>query len=218
MPEKKLSVAGISAVALFYGSLWGLAEATAGHILHLLRIPGLAGFIMFPVGFFLMSRAFSRSGRFLTIFLTSGIAAGIKLANLALPGADFVAVWNPAQAILLEGLAAAALLLVLKARRQAAFVAVLLASLSWRLAYFALSFLWVELLAAGNLFQTGPVYLFRFLFVDSIVNGFLVHFLMRIHLPKTRLPSPAEKASKLFRRPAIVATLLIAAISLELIL
>jgi hypothetical protein len=70
-------MASLSAVALFYGPRWGLAEATARHILHLVRIPGLAGFIMFPVGFFLMSRAFSRSGRFLAVFLTSWIAAGL---------------------------------------------------------------------------------------------------------------------------------------------
>jgi hypothetical protein len=212
MPEKKLTIASISAVALFYGSLWGLAEATAGHILHLLRIPGLAGLIMFPVGFFLMSRAFGRSGRFLAVFLISWIAAGIKLVDLFLPGADFLAVWNPVQAILLEGLAAAAILLAARKIRLTAAQAIL-ASLSWRLAYIALSFLWIELLAAGNLFQVGPVFLLRFLLLDSLANGLLIYFIMKI-----RLPLPAENTTKLIRRPALAAALLIAALTAEVLL
>jgi hypothetical protein len=212
MPEKKLTIASILAVALFYGSLWGLAEATAGHILHLLRIPGLAGFIMFPAGFFLMSRAFSRSSRFLAVLLTSWIAAGIKLADLVLPGADFLAVWNPVQAILLEGLAAAGILLAARKIRLTAAQAIL-ASLSWRLAYFALSFLWIELLAARNLFQVGPAFLLRFLFLGSLANGLLIYFMM-----KMRLPLPTENTTKLFRRPALAAALLIAALAAEVLL
>jgi hypothetical protein len=212
MSDKKLTFAGLSAVALFYGALWGLAEATAGHILHLLRIPGLAGFIMFPVGFFLMRRAFSRSGRFLAVFLTSWIAAGIKLADLLLPGAAFLAVWNPVQAILLQGLAAAGILLAARKIRLTAAQPVL-ASLSWRLAYIALSFLWIELLAARNLFQVGPTFLLRFLFLDSLANGLLIYFIMKI-----RLPLPTEKTMKLFRRPALAAALLIAALAAEVLL
>jgi len=199
-------------VVLYCGSLWGLAEATAGHALHLLRIPGLAGFLMFPVGFFLMSRAFSRSGRFLAVFLTSWIAAGIKLADLVLPGSDVLAVWNPVQAILLEGLAAAGLILVLK-KARATLAPALLASFTWRLAYAGLSLLWAALLTSRNLFQVGPEFLGRFLFLDSLANGLLIHFILRM-----RWLSPTKKASKLFRRPALAAALLIAALAVEVVL
>lgn len=37
------------ATALFWGSVWGLAEATLGHLLHLARVPGLPGLAMVPV-------------------------------------------------------------------------------------------------------------------------------------------------------------------------
>jgi hypothetical protein len=95
--------------ALFWGGLWGLAEATAGHLLHLMRVPGLAGFIMFPFGLLLMSRAFGQSGKAGTIFLTAAVAAGLKLFDLLLPGADPMAAFRPALAILCEGLAVTAL-------------------------------------------------------------------------------------------------------------
>jgi len=205
--------AGWLCMVIYYGSLWGLAEATAGHVLHLLRIPGLAGFIMFPMGFFLMSRAFSRSGRFLAVFLTSWIAAGIKLADLVLPGADILAVWNPAQAILLEGLTAAALLLVLKARRQLAFVTVLLASLSWRLGHVFLCLLWTGLFHAPNLFQAGAAFFYRFLLLDSLINGILLYHLLKIsprYLP--------ERTTRFLVKPVLSLSLLVAALSLELIL
>lgn len=95
--------------ALFWGALWGLAEATAGHLLHLMRVPGLAGFIMFPFGLLLMSRAFRQSGTAGTIFLTAAVAAGLKLFDLILPGTDPMAALRPALAILCEGLAVTAL-------------------------------------------------------------------------------------------------------------
>jgi hypothetical protein len=95
--------------ALFWGALWGLAEATAGHLLHLVGVPGLAGFIMFPFGLLLMSRAFRQSGTAGTIFLTAAVAAGMKLFDLFLPGTDPTAAFRPALAILCEGLTVTAL-------------------------------------------------------------------------------------------------------------
>ena len=41
---------------LFWGSMWGLTEATAGFFLHLWAVvlPGLPGFLMFPIAFYFM--------------------------------------------------------------------------------------------------------------------------------------------------------------------
>ena len=93
--------------ALFYGSVWGLGEATLGHLLHLARVPGLPGLVMFPFGVLVMGRALNRSGSAAAVFSTGAVAAGFKFLDLLLPGTDILAVINPAQAILLEGLAGA---------------------------------------------------------------------------------------------------------------
>jgi len=37
-------------IPLFWGSLWGIAEASLGHVLHLVGFPGLAGIVMFLLG------------------------------------------------------------------------------------------------------------------------------------------------------------------------
>ena len=104
MFERSLSRAGGLGPVFLWGSLWGIWEATAGHVIHLTRVPGLPGFIMFPAAFFFMSRAFVRSGRYHSIFLTACVAAGIKLFDIFIPGQNIQAVVNPAQAILLESL------------------------------------------------------------------------------------------------------------------
>ncbi len=96
------------AAALIYGSVWGLGEATLGHLLHLARVPGLPGLVMFPFAVLVMGRVLARSGSAAAVFMTGVVAAGFKFLDLLLPGTDLLAIINPAQAILLEALAASA--------------------------------------------------------------------------------------------------------------
>jgi hypothetical protein len=89
---------------LFWGSLWGVSEATLGHVLHNLRLPVLPGALMFPIGVFFMLRAFRASERVSAIFLTSLVAAGFKFWDFFLPLHTPAAVFNPALAIVSESL------------------------------------------------------------------------------------------------------------------
>ena len=95
--------------ALVYGALWGLVEATLGHLLHLARIPGLPGLVMAPIAVLIMARtaASARSQAAGAVFLASAVAASFKLFDLLVPGTDLLALANPIQAILLEALAGA---------------------------------------------------------------------------------------------------------------
>jgi hypothetical protein len=91
-------------IPLFWGSLWGVAEATLGHLLHTLRIPILPGALMFPLGVYFMVRAYMSSGKISFIFLTSLVAASTKLFDFFLPAQNLASVINPALAILSESL------------------------------------------------------------------------------------------------------------------
>jgi hypothetical protein len=104
--------------ALLYGSVWGLGEATLGHLLHLARVPGLPGLVMFPFGVLVMGRALARSGSAEAVFSMGVVAAGFKFLDLLLPGTDILAVINPAQAILLEALAGAVWASLIKTRTE----------------------------------------------------------------------------------------------------
>jgi len=91
-------------IPLFWGSLWGIAEATLGHLLHIMCIPALPGAVMFPLGVYFMVRAFVSSGKISIIFLTSLVAASFKLVDLFLLAQGIAAVINPVLAILAESL------------------------------------------------------------------------------------------------------------------
>jgi hypothetical protein len=91
-------------IPLFWGSFWGLAEATLGHVLHHIPIPGIAGYVMFPIGVFFMVQAFNQSGKLSAIHLTALVAVNIKLLDLFLPARSPFAVINPTVAILCESL------------------------------------------------------------------------------------------------------------------
>ena len=93
--------------ALLYGSLWGLAEATLGHLLHAVRIPGLPGLVMVPMAVWIMGRAAARSRSAAAVLLAGGVAASLKLFDLVVPGTDLLALIRPVQAIILEALAGA---------------------------------------------------------------------------------------------------------------
>ena len=94
---------------LAWGLLWGTAEASVGHILHWIPIPGLAGLVMIPAGILILGRVFSETGRSDSIAAAAFVAATVKLADLVLPGRGPSMTMRPALAILFEGLLVAAL-------------------------------------------------------------------------------------------------------------
>jgi hypothetical protein len=92
--------------ALFWGAVWGLGEATLGHVLHLVHIPALPGLVMGSFAVLVMGRVAARSRGAGAVFLAGIVAASFKLFDLLVPGTDILALVNPIQAILLEALAA----------------------------------------------------------------------------------------------------------------
>ncbi len=105
--------------ALFWGAAWGTAEATFGHLLHALPVPGLAGSVMIPCAVYFMVRALRATGRSSSMALAAAFAALIKLAYVLLPGRGILMALRPALAILTEGLVAT--LAASLAARSAAF-------------------------------------------------------------------------------------------------
>jgi hypothetical protein len=95
--------------AFAWGSLWGIAEATLGYLLHAVPVPGLAGCIMGPLGLFFLWRAYSETRLPSAVLAAASVAATLKLVDFALPGRGAVMTLKPALAILLEGLAVAVL-------------------------------------------------------------------------------------------------------------
>lgn len=159
---------------LFWGLIWGLTEASLGHLFHLIPIPGLAGFIMFPIGMAFMVRAWLATGTPFSIFVASTAAAAVKLLDIFLPGAGIFAAVNPASAILCEGLAVAGLFSLVQSEHRFHLFSLLSVSLSWRLIYSGLMAATAAFMGAPNFFMLGPSIIFKYLLLESSINTFIL--------------------------------------------
>lgn len=164
---------------LFWGLLWGAAEASLGHILHLIPVPGLSGFIMFPVGTVFMVRAWLSTGNPSSIFLASTAAAAVKMFDMFLPGPGIFAAVNPALAILCEGLAVAGLFSLVRSEQRFHPFSLLSVSLSWRLIYYGLIAAPAALMGAPNFFMLGPSILFKYFLFESFFNTIILFVILK---------------------------------------
>lgn len=86
---------------IFFGVAWGLLEAVFGYLLHLVPFD-IAGFIMYPIGFYCMLLAYKKSNKHISFILSGLIAAAIKLSNILIIGNVTILVIKPAIFIILE--------------------------------------------------------------------------------------------------------------------
>ena len=166
---------------IFWGSLWGLAEATLGHILHILGIPGLAGFVMFPVGLWTMIQAYTFSGRRSAVLATALVACCIKLTDFVLPAPTPLTVINPAVAILLESLVAMAFLPApAKTGEPLCLPRLAGMAFSWRVLYaFVLGGLSL-VFPVRSFFDLGWERMLSFFGLESLVNSVLLFLIFKI--------------------------------------
>lgn len=176
MEMKKETIKELAVLSIFWGSLWGIAEATLGYLVHMVTIiPGIAGFIMFPLGFYFMTRAYRESGKTISLFSTSATAAAIKLVDLFLPGLGPIVTINPALAILMEG---AVLMVIYKVRLENRevfrFREALMAAAAWRAAFILYSFILLIFSISDDFFHIGIGNILRFFLLESLVNAAII--------------------------------------------
>ena len=212
--ESKPAAASGFPAALAFGVLWGSAEATLGHLLHLARIPGLAGFVMFPVALFFLARAYGSTGRLSVLPAAAAVAAAVKLVDAFLPGADLWAALNPAQAIFLEGLAVTALFGVSGKPVRLRPIPVALTALSWRFVFLLAGRGESALPGASNAWTSGFAFRLDFLLVGTAAQTAAILLLASLIFSR----SGSLAAPVLRPRPAAVAILGAAALIVEALL
>ena len=202
---------GTIGAVIWWGALWGLTEATVGHLLHItgLRIGWL---FWFPAAFYFMNRVHRQTGSLGSILYAAFVAAAIKLVDLLAPiRLDYV--FNPAASIILEGLAVFALYGVLAARGEARKIgapAVLLLSVGWRVLYLA-----YVLCLPAELVKISPwggtVPFLRFIFLESLANSlFIIAYLKAAAVWHGREKAPSRALASL--HPGLAAAALFLAV------
>jgi hypothetical protein len=175
-------------ISLFWGSLWGIVEATLGYGAHVfIRIPGAVGFILFPIGFYFMMRAFKSSGKMWAIISTAAVASTIKLLDLFLPGLNPIYTINPAVSILMEALVVwVGVKLLNRSKRelqQLGFGGILAVCGGWRLGFLCYSLVLYLFSVSPVLVQGGLGVVSRFLLLESLVNAVIIIAFLKIKKP-----------------------------------
>jgi len=117
---------------IFFGSIWGIMEATLGYALHFLPVL-ISGSIMFPIAATIMVMTFHQTKSRSAMIYVALIAASIKSVNFFMPGLLPIKTYNPMISIMLQSLVVYAVLPMVEKKSFAVQMLGLgIVSLSWR--------------------------------------------------------------------------------------
>jgi hypothetical protein len=117
---------------IFFGSIWGILEATLGYALHFLPVL-ISGSIMFPIAATIMVMTFHQTKSRSAMIYVALIAASIKSVNFFMPGLLPIKTYNPMISIMLQSLVIYAVLPMVEKKSFAVQMLGLgIVSLSWR--------------------------------------------------------------------------------------
>ena len=158
---------------IFYGSIWGILEATIGHVLHFIPIT-IAGSIMFPFAAIILYKAYNKTNSKAALLYIALIAATIKSVDFLLPAISIYKTINPMVSIILESLVVVMVVnLLLSKKKTNNYIALPVASITWRAVFIA----WMvfQYATTGNLapyigsFSNG----FEFVVISGLISGAL---------------------------------------------
>ena len=119
-----------------WGSIWGIFEATAGYLLHLLPF-NFGWIVWYPAACFFMVSAYRKSGNASSVIYVALLCASIKLLNLLLP-IRIDKVINPSVSIVLESISMYLAIKILGEGQKKTFVKAISAismNTAWRLMF-----------------------------------------------------------------------------------
>lgn len=191
---------------IFFGSIWGILEATIGHVLHFIPAT-IAGSIMFPIASFILYKTYQRTESKLSLIYVGIVAATIKSVDLLLPSLSIYKTINPMISILLESLVVVAVItLVISKKPQLSYTALPIASLSWRTIF--IGYMGLQFVLTGNLapYIKSIQAAVMFVVVSGLLSGAIASLLIFVDRQFN------EKIYKLNIKPVYATLLLIAAI------
>jgi hypothetical protein len=156
---------------IFFGSIWGILEATIGHVLHFIPAT-IAGSIMFPIAAYVLFKGYEKTQSKFSLFYMGVVASTIKSVDLLLPQFSIFKTINPMISILLESLVVVLVVtMVVSKNPTKKYLALPIASVSWRLVF--ITYMGIQFLLTGNLahyittFGAG----FEFVVISGLLSG-----------------------------------------------
>jgi hypothetical protein len=165
---------------IFWGAVWGLAEATLGYVLHMFSL-NIGWLFWFPLAFFFMDRVYIQTKNPNSILWISFISASIKLIDFLLP-TSIDRIINPTVSILLEGSIVFAVVKITEAKKDFfgyEFLKAFTASIGWRLLYIVY-ILFMPLFFYNISPLRAPDTLLWFLIFESIINSIIIYAYIKL--------------------------------------
>jgi len=163
-------------ISILFGSLWGLSEVTLGYALHYLMIP-LAGFIMFPIGYYFLRQTYKLTDNIGSVFLAGLVTASIKLTNFYFPFILPIRIINPSIAIILETVVVVALYGYSR-KKEVKFAGILGMCVLWRVVFIAVQALEYATGFGPNLSNYTLSYSLQFFVFESLINAVIIYFVL----------------------------------------
>lgn len=165
---------------IFYGSIWGIIEATLGHVLHFIPAT-IAGSIMFPIAGVILYKAYQKTDSKAALFYIGVVAASIKAVDFLLPAISIYKTINPMMSILLESLVVVVVASMMISKKPVIqYSSLVIASVSWR----ALFIVWmgVQYQLTGNLAPYIQSFsaITEFVLVSGLLSGAIASLFMYI--------------------------------------
>ena len=197
---------------VFYGAMWGVFEASLGYILHSFVITtNFTGMVMFPLACYFMLKVYQQTDNVESVFLTSTIAASIKLVDLFIVAIPLDRVLHPALCILLEGAVVYAVFKVLEGQiAKINYVQTLALCMSWRALYiihlYFVAFLYLKLPPVSIMLK-------RFFLIESLGNSAVIYLFIKA----TAKLSKFQNINKYALMPRISFSMLALAIFIQIL-
>lgn len=202
-------------IVLFWGAIWGIAEATLGYFLHLISF-SMGWCIWLPLAFYFLNKVYTETKKTNYLVYVGVIAAAIKLVDLFM-ASRIDKVINPAAAIVFEALALCAVYKVLENKgRKLNYLAILAMNFSWRIMYSLYLFV-----MPTSFFIVSPLRglepFLKFLFLESIVTSIIIYVYLKL-MEKLADSKKQLKEPKIILKPIISLSMLVLAIIIQFII
>jgi hypothetical protein len=164
-----------ASIIIFWGALWGLEEATLGHLLHITTL-NIGWFLWFPLAYFFMGMVYKQTGKLKPILFTSIIAAAIKLVDLFMT-TNLIIIVCPAISILLEGVSLFAVLKLIDWKKHLykhTLFKVTVSSVLWRSLY-TVAILTIPIWIMPNYPYSTISLLLKFILFEGLINSLFIY-------------------------------------------
>lgn len=173
---------------VFFGSIWGIVEATLGYLLHGMNL-SVGWCIWFPLAFYFLDKIYRKTGDAWCVLYGGFVAAAIKLTDLFIEP-NVIKVVNPSASIIFEVVSLLILYKVMEKRnKKVGVLGIAGVNVAWRAIFLTYIFLFMPktVISTSQLRALNPF--LQFMLLESAANTIIIeaYLILRERFSKKRV-------------------------------